>query len=257
MRIAEQLDSPLRGRGLKINTRKARLARMRACVITGAEHHQQATTGGGFRWRSFMVTLTYRRDDQWRPEHITTALKAFREWCRRAGAPCRYVWTAELQQRGAVHYHIVIWLPMRYWLPKWDKRGWWPHGASRNDVVRKSAVGYVAKYASKMANDEAAWQLKFPKGLRMHGCGGLSEAQAMQRRWALSPVYVREYWDSWLLNVHRARIGGGWVSRATGEWLASKWHLGDISAPFVKVWETATHEMADYVDYRSAPNAAY
>ncbi len=257
MKIAQEIYTPVRGAGLRIDTRKARLARMRSAVITAAEHHEKATRGGGFRWKRSMVTLTYRRVDQWRADHITHALKCLREWGRRAGIKPRYCWVAELQQRGAVHYHVLVWLPRGYTMPHWDRRGWWPHGMTRTDKVKKSAVGYVAKYASKMANDDTAEKLKFPKGCRMHGCGGLSTTEAMQRRWTLCPAYVREYWDSWLLNVHRARIGGGWVSRATGEWLASQWHRGDIDGHFVNVWELPGHLSPGYLQSTGASNAAY
>ena len=237
MKVATELADAWRGHGLQIDTKKARLARMKASTISGAEKHEQACISGGFRWRRTMVTLTYKNARDWQPDHITHALKLFRQWVKRfGGGRARYVWVAELQKRGAVHYHILVW-HLRG-MPFWDrgpkpKNGakqvaWWPHGMSNSQPVRENAICYMVKYASKMANDEAAIELRFPKGLRMHSCGGLTKLESMQRRWALSPSYVREYWTNWRDDVHRARKGGGWESRVTGKWMPSKWHLGDI-----------------------------
>lgn len=250
MKIAEEIYSPVRGKGLRIDTRKARLARMRASVITGAECHTAAGQKGGFRYHAFMVTLTYRRVDQWRPDHISEALKRLREWGRRQNIKPRYVWVAELQKRGAVHYHVLVWLPVRRTMPHWDRAGWWPHGMSNTKKSTENPIGYMVKYASKMANDEAAIWLKFPRGLRMHGAGGLETVEAMQRRFRLAPAYVREYYSCWTLDVGR-RPGGGWISRVTGDCLKSKWHPGSIERQFVNVWETA--RAIGYADYREHP----
>lgn len=247
MKIAEEIHSPLRGYGLRIDTRKARLARMRASIITAAECHESASQSGGFRYHAFMVTPTYRRVDQWRPHHISDALKRLREWGRRKGIKPRYVWVAELQKRGAVHYHILVWLPVSHTMPYWDSSGWWPHGSTNAKKVEKNAVGYLVKYASKMANDDAAVQLKFPRGLRMHGSGGLEAIEAMRRRFRLAPSYVKEVFASWELDVRRCP-GGGWISRETGQWLKSKWTVGNIERQFVNIWETAL--AAGYADYR-------
>ena len=80
-----------------------------------------------------MVTLTYAELDAWEPLHLTAFLKAAREYYRRKGAKFRYVWVGELQQRSAVHYHVLVWLPVRMQVIKPDKRGWWPHGMTRVD----------------------------------------------------------------------------------------------------------------------------
>jgi hypothetical protein len=93
--------------------------------------------------------------------------------------PFRYVWVAELQKRGALHYHVAIWLPKRVQLPKFDKQGWWPHGSTQR-LIAKNAVGYLMKYLSKISPFH-----KFPKGVRIHGFGGLTQ-QARGNRPATS-----------------------------------------------------------------------
>ncbi|MEN8721116.1 MAG: hypothetical protein ABF296_12735 [Oceanococcaceae bacterium] len=247
MKIAEEIYSHSRGHGLRIDTRKARLARMRASIISGAECHEISTKSGGFRYRAFMVTLTYRRIDQWRPHHISEAIKRLSIWSRRNATKAKYVWVAELQKRGAVHYHVLVWLPFNLFMPHWDRAGWWPHGMTQTIKVKTNAVGYLVKYASKMANDEAAVQLKFPKHLRMHGTGGLSSLEAMQRRFRLAPAYVREHFSKWDHDVRRCP-GGGWIARVTGEWIKSQWNMGSVELQFVTVWQEAV--AFGYVDYR-------
>ena len=163
------------------------------------------------RYRAAMVTATYRDVGGWRGRHINELLRSMRQWLARRGHPLRYVWVAELQRRGAVHYHVVVWLPRGLTMAKPDKQGWWTHGTTRIEWARKP-VGYLVKYASK--GDE----VQFPKGLRIHGRGGLDEDQRRRVSWWLLPRYVREYFSELGTRVIRA-IGGGWVDRDTGEWI--------------------------------------
>ena len=110
-----------------VEGRKRRLKRAAQCA---ARCHTTLTT---VRVRALMVTLTYAELDAWEPLHLTAFLKAAREYYRRKGAKFRYVWVGELQQRSAVHYHVLVWLPVRMQVIKPDKRGWWPHGMTRVD----------------------------------------------------------------------------------------------------------------------------
>ena len=161
-----------------------------------------------------MVTLTYRDVGEWRPGHLPALLQTMRKWVQRRGHGLRYVWVAELQRRGAVHYHLLLWLPKGLTLPKPDKQGWWPHGLTRIEWARKP-VGYLAKYASK--GGEAA---EFPKGCRLHGHGGLAAAARVIASWWRCPEWVRSHWGS----DHRPRrVRGGFLSRLTGEVLRSPW----------------------------------
>jgi hypothetical protein len=187
------------------------------------------------RFKVSMLTLTYRPGVYWEPLHLTRLLKSIREYLkRRGGITFRYVWVMELTRRGVPHYHILIWLPLGVTLPKPDKCGWWPHGMTRIEWAR-NAVGYVAKYASKANSTQF-----FPRGARIHGCGGLEEPARNIRSWWLSPTWVREAWPN---PQHKPRpaVGGGWVSRVLGDWLPSPWvvifHEGSI---FIQRREVAT-----------------
>ena len=164
----------------------------------------------GFRENVWFVTLTYRGVYDWRPRHISDCLKALRRWCNRRGVPFRYVWVAELQLRGALHYHLAIWLPKSIQLPKLDKQGWWPHGMTQR-VIAKSGVGYLMKYLSKLTTAH-----RFPKGVRIHGSGGLNQQSRNICSWLNLPSWCKQqYGVGELKTSHGSR-----VVRATGEILA-------------------------------------
>lgn len=194
---------------------------MRRAVLNSGDVVQLGYLKGGIRRDAVMVTTTYRPGVDWSPRHISQMLLRCRQWAARRGVDMAYVWTAELQARGAVHYHVVFWLPRGFTLPKPDKQGWWPHGMTKIERARRP-VGYLTKYASK--GDDVH---QFPRGLRLHGRGGLEEAQRRYVAWWLLPRYVREHFSQ-DDRVTRCR-GGGWVSRITGEWLEG-WHGPPLAA---------------------------
>jgi hypothetical protein len=185
-----------------------------------------------------MVTLTYADARGWRAEHISETIRLYRRWCAHRGLRCRYAWVAEIQDgtrkervegaavvrgRGAVHYHLMVWLPQGVSCPMFDKvqrvgsrtnTALWQHGMTERDVARTS-VGYLMKYASKGNRDGYT----FPKGLRVFGIGGLDEAGAAVRSWVGLPEWCKR-----LYGVGEVvRAAGRIVVRATGELLESPW----------------------------------
>lgn len=191
----------------------SRLARLRRSIGFAARAHAVSERGrrNDVPW---MVTLTYAgTNDDWGPEHLTRAIDCFRFWCKAKGFACRYVWVAELQQRGVIHYHLCCWLPKGVRMPKWDvrtshhrlSRRWWPHGMTNRKVARH-AVAYLMKYMSK---GSAGTLGSFPKGARVYGVGGLEVALRRARRWLGLPGFIQaradcsERWE-------RAQ-GGGWI----------------------------------------------
>lgn len=201
--------------------RKRRLRTMKCGTITGARLHQEAMTHSGRRsWAAF-VTLTYANVADWSPKHISQYLTACRNYLSRRGVRFRYVWTCELQKRGAPHYHIIVWLPFGQSLPKPDLSGWWPHGLSNIQKAR-NAVGYIAKYASK----GGTYEMAIPKGMRIHATGGLDRRDASERRWWLFPKWVRVHFPD-ICDLGRA-AGGGIFNRETGEFAASPFRVVKI-----------------------------
>lgn len=207
---------------LPLGAQAARLKRMKQGTMTAARLIQAELDASGSRWIPWMITPTYRPGVEWQPEHITGLLNSMRKWADRQGFKLRYVWVAEIQQgrwmRGdsllgeCVHYHLLIWCPACISPPKPDKQGWWKHGMTQRIRVKKP-LSYLLKYSSKGSD------VGFPKGLRIHGCGGLCVLARNHRTWWMSPRWVRVLWSD--SDLPRRAVGGGWVSRVTGEWLPS------------------------------------
>jgi hypothetical protein len=194
---------------------------MRRRVLTGARLHASQAS----KWRAAFLTVSYRPDVEWDRRHISECLRPMRQWLKRRGIRCRYLWVAEIQEKRkardpdfhCVHYHVIIWLPWGIELPKLDMRGWWPHGMTKMEWAR-SPVGYVAKYASK---DDGAFAL--PKGARMYGVGGLEGEALDEARWWAFPGWLRE--QVTVGEQVRRQIGGGWLNCATGELYRSPWRV--------------------------------
>lgn len=200
---------------VEVDADLSRVRRLQSRVLTASRLHEEETRGR--RTYPCMVTLTYRDGADWRAEHVRGYLTSVRNWWRRfAKQPLRYVWVAELQQRGAVHYHVIFWMPAGFMLPKADKRGWWPHGSTRTEAARKP-VAYLCKYASKVLHAHG-----FPKGARLFGVGGLQELRLVARWWAL-PAWARDQYGVGCGAVRRS--GGGLEGRASGLSLPSPWRV--------------------------------
>lgn len=190
-----------------------------------ASGHLHGISEKGFRSNvCWFVTLTYRGVNDWCAEHMTKAIERFRHWCQFIGVPCRYTWVAELQNRGAVHYHLLAWLPVGVRMPQWDKRAtakraaFWPHGMT-NTQVAKAGIGYLMKYLSKLGEFH-----RFPKGLRLYGIGGLSKEGRATRSWLNLPE-----WTKRLHGVGEVfRQSGRLVVRATGEILHSPFSVSVV-----------------------------
>ena len=221
------------------------MKRMRYNVIASSTMLNADATRGGFRIEPVMITLTYQRVDQPRPEDVRTFIDHIRKWMKRRGETFRYAWVGELQKRGALHYHIVIWMPHGMRLPKPDvfrqlQRGpmgpgdigpqphtaWWPHGWSRIEKAR-NAVGYIAKYASKLKSSINYSGQTIPRGFRIFGIGGLDSEDRSKRSWCNLPGWLR---DRTVPDDRCKRIiGGGWVERSTGDYWPSPFKVGRVT----------------------------
>ena len=193
-----------------------RIGRLKRAIPLASRHAECATALGGFRYRTALVTLTYRPGETWAAWQISQVQDAYTSWLRRRGIPFRAVWVLELTKAGVPHYHLVLWLPRGITPPKPDKQGWWRHGCTRVEWAR-NATGYLVKYASK----GTAWT-SFPPGARLFGVRGLG---------TLWPSYRYQRRPFWLQEVTRIstrlmrRPGGWFVDRDTGQAWQSPWML--------------------------------
>ncbi len=131
---------------------------------------------------TIMVTLTYRNIDDWRPRHVTEFIRKVRRYLGKS--MYGYFWVAEMQERGAVHYHVVFVVMQGFRLPKPDEEGYWTYGMTRVEKVNH-VYSYLSKYLSKDEQKAA-----YPKGLRIFGCS-IYILQNWGAMWKL-PVWVNE-----------------------------------------------------------------
>jgi len=112
----------------------------------------------GLKSHCAFITLTYGKDfptDHNSKKHLDSFLKRL----RRLHPNCKYVWVAEKQKRGAIHFHILT----PYYTPKdWVNSAWneivntWQRDNNLNHqtllpnvISVLSAGSYLAKYLSK------------------------------------------------------------------------------------------------------------
>lgn len=165
----------------------------------------------------WFVTLTYKGVDDWKANHMSKALWAYRNWCKSKRVDCRYTWVGELQKRGAVHYHLLVWLPHGVTMPQWDRptrkahgrerAPFWSHGMT-NTQKAKAGVGYLMKYLSKLGELTI-----FPKGIRLYGIGGLDLVARSVRSWLNLPEWAKAEFG--VGELMRKKLG--LIVRATGE----------------------------------------
>lgn len=218
--------APEKPASMSFNSDMQRLKRMRFNVQAASTMLNAEATVDGFRPPDvLMVTLTYRPGRDFQPEHISQFLKAVRHWHNRRDIKMRYVWVAELQERGSLHYHVLLWVPRGTRLPKPDQRGWWPHGMTRIEKAQH-AVGYICKYASKLSSKRLEGEHSYPTGARMYGKGGLTRRQRTDLAWCNLPGWLRLLVEPW----HRCKriVGGGFASRETHEFWPSPWRLASV-----------------------------
>ena len=232
---------------ITIDPKKARVTRLRKGLgIAAKQLHNQGLKDQ----QIWMQTLTYAGDNRdWKPHHISRYLDDLRKWhySRTGSTKVRYAWVAELQQRGVIHYHVIVWLdggltppkPDTAWHSK-DRKGikqWhapmWPHGMS-NRMRSTAPVAYLMKYASKIDSKNVG---SFPHGARIHGAGGLSESGRAIRRWVLWPAYVRG--NASVSDSFKPAPGGGFVNHQTGELLLSEYApTGGGFSSFIRIRHT-------------------
>ncbi len=223
---------------LEVDPYQSRARRCRKSLITGARLHVEESKASGFRGRWAFVTLTYRPGSSASPRDVTGFLKCVRSYFDRARRSwhwprLRYLWCLELTKALVPHYHVLIWLPLGYQLPKPDKRGWWKHGWTNIERARR-AVGYMAKYASKFSAEVCH---ALPKGFRTHAVGGLDNESRRVLRWWKSPLDAREALGE---TADIRKVKGGYLDRTTGEVWSSPWRVFLTGDGRLFAWRPAT-----------------
>ncbi len=195
------LDKCTGGR-IMVDPQRLRLRRLRRRVVEWVKVIEAEAPGA----RLLMVTLTYGDGVAWNARHISDFMRSVR---RELGDSLYgYAWVAELQARGAVHYHVLLWVARGVKLSMPDKSGAWKHGMSR--VERARGPYYVVKYLSKEGIGG-----EFPRGCRLFAVvfrpsAPISLFGRLRLRASGLPAYVRD-----------VMLAGGyqWVERFESCWM--------------------------------------
>lgn len=148
------------GRVIVVDTFAVRLGRMKTRIFDWAQKVDEWRKSN--KSRMVLITLTYGKIEDYRPGHIGDYLKNLK---KRLGQNLyAFAWVAELQGRGAVHYHLVLLVRPGTNIPMPDKRGYWTHGASNMQTARTAF--YLATYAGKKYQKDLS---KYPKSCRLYG----------------------------------------------------------------------------------------
>lgn len=141
----------------------------------------------------YMIGLTYRGVGDYDAGDIRKFMKRLKQ--RYGKDLLAWAWVSELQERGAVHYHILIVLPkgVRYVFP--DKAGDWKHGTS--SVIKARSAFYLFSYVKKKYQKDLA---NYPKGCRLYATSirfGGDEVKQKYRRMAGLVKYKNEEESEW------------------------------------------------------------
>lgn len=173
---------------------------------------------------NIMITLTYAGVDDWRAKHITEFIRKIK---RRLGAKMYgYYWVAEMQRRGAVHYHVVVSVEKGVRLPKLDDVGLWVHGMTKIELVRKSVQSYLGKYLSKGSG------VPYPQGIRIFGSSVYILKNGEANKNTL-PVWLKKKVHAELTNAITngdtqsisTLLDNSQYKKVTGGWRATKHHF--------------------------------
>ena len=172
------------------------------------------------KFRPKFITLTFAElDDSWLAEKaVIKFLDAVRHFAKRHGVSnLAYFWSGEVQERGALHYHILI-LGLPF-LTESQIKEWWRHGffdvRAVDDLGR--AFKYVAKYLWKWGklatnvDDLPDWWFYFSIfSKRRYGFSKFFTLPPIER----VPKWLRETVSdaalSEIISKARPAIGGGW-----------------------------------------------
>ena len=177
-----------------------------------------------FKGRVLFVTLTYPHvwpDD---PEECKRHLKAFRKRLQREYGPFAAFWRLGVQQRGAWHFHLLLFVPSSFGsldeLRRFVSSSWYEvtgklseghlRAGTRVEAVRKwrQATSYAERYVAKPE--------EFPAGSRTGRIWGLWNAQLLPVRWETVEVALRDTFR--IRRIYRKLAkgkGGGPLRRIT------------------------------------------
>ena len=198
------------GEVVDVDPRVSRVRHMRRRLHAWAQTMQMLDVTG----RLVMITLTYELDN-WEAldvaRYIDTLSKSL------GSALLSLCWVAELQERGVIHYHILLMVKRGTDVPAPDTSLMWLKGSSNRSSAR--SAWYIMKYTSKGCSEG-----DYPRGARIFGVSWrhlrLVASEMDTRLVAVSQRLCREsLLPMWVLRLcgtveeimtARRHKGGGW-----------------------------------------------
>jgi hypothetical protein len=140
-----------------------------------------------------MITLTYAPEHDWEPNHIREFMLSYRKVL--GEYLLAYAWVAELQKRGAVHYHIMLVVPIGLSvggdIPYPDQAGLWLYGFTRVEIARTPF--YLVTYLGKEYQKDFS---RFPKGIRVFAVFIKDNIQKLALRYLSLRLCQKEFVDA-------------------------------------------------------------
>lgn len=226
------------GSVVEVDSFDARLKRMQSAIHTWVDFITPVSKSEGWDW--VMVTLTYKYASHWSPRDITK----YTEWLKYHYKKDlhSYCWVAELQERGAVHYHLIACVTKGIKIAYPDKaqgaKGHipWKHGFTKVEKAEKPA--YLVTYVGKAKQKD---YFRFPLGARGFGIwlsGHVSEAikrfQISSKIANQSPIYVRNEVQKRSISFNTAP---DLVKKLSGRWMRGSDPLTRANAPPFIQWD--------------------
>jgi hypothetical protein len=172
-----------------IDTRRMRLWKLRSRVFAWAGVVKSLTSRAAVKMAMYRLSYdtggTLVKPSNWQALQIKFFMKALHE--RMGKRLLAYAWVAELQERGVIHYHVIIVYTGRANFPDRDVRAkdarghlrvfkrLWVHGSSHSDFRVRSPF-YISSYVKK--EYQKAYEF-FPSGC--HAWAVWVSDEAMQR----------------------------------------------------------------------------
>lgn len=109
--------------------------------------------------RLVMITLTIARVEDYNPGMMRDYMKKLKQHL--GEKLYAFAWVAEMQERGAVHYHLLVCVEKGTRIVAPDKSGMWKWGSSRTETARTAF--YICTYIGKERQKDLS---RFPKHCR-------------------------------------------------------------------------------------------
>lgn len=111
--------------------------------------------------RMVMIMLSYANIEDYSPGHIRDYMKKLKQSV--GDNLYGFAWVSEIQERGAVHYHLVMVVKKGSRIPIPDKSGMWKHGSS--NIGTAKTPYYLLKYTGKERQKDLS---RYPKSCRLY-----------------------------------------------------------------------------------------